>query len=127
MWTVRLPPAARLGALFVLGLLGACQSKAPEPEPPRPIVAPPQQPASPQIRAQLHTELASGYYERGQMDVALDELNHAVALQPDYAPAYNVYGLVYATIGEDAKAEQSFARALQLAPGDSEIHQNWGW
>ena len=127
MWTVRLPPAARFGALFVLGLLGACQSKAPEPEPPRPIVAPPQQPASPQIRAQLHTELASGYYERGQMEVALDELNHAVALQPDYAPAYNVYGLVYATIGEDAKAEQSFGRALQLAPGDSEIHQNWGW
>ena len=127
MWTVRLPSAVRFGVLFVLGLLGACASKPPEPEPPRPVVAPPQQPASPQVRAQLHTELASGYYERGQMDVALDELNRAVALQPDYAPAYNVYGLVYATIGEDNKAEQSFGRALQLAPGDSEIHQNWGW
>jgi type IV pilus assembly protein PilF len=127
MWTVRLPSAARFRALLALSLLAACASKPPEPEPPRPIVAPPQQPASPQVRAQLHTELASGYYERGQMDIALDELNRAVALQPDYAPAYNVYGLVYATIGEDAKAEQSFARALQLAPGDSELHQNWGW
>jgi type IV pilus assembly protein PilF len=125
--TVRLPSAARFAALFALALLGACASKSPEPEaPPRPIIAP-QQPAAPAVRAQLHTELATGYYERGQMDIALDELNRAIALEPGYAPAYNIYGLVYATIGEDAKAEQSFTRALQLAPGESEVHQNWGW
>jgi type IV pilus assembly protein PilF len=124
---VRFPSAARFAALVALALLAACASKSPEPEPPpRPIIAP-QQPASPFVRAQLHTELATGYYERGQMDIALDELNRAVALEPGYAPAYNIYGLIYATIGEDAKAEQSFTRALQLAPGESEIHQNWGW
>ncbi|HTR59860.1 MAG TPA: type IV pilus biogenesis/stability protein PilW [Casimicrobiaceae bacterium] len=125
--TVRFPSATRAAVLFALALLAACASKPPEPEPPRPIVAPQQQPASPIVRAQLHTELATGYYERGQMDIALDELNRAVALDAGYAPAYNVYGLVYATIGEDAKAEQNFARALQLAPGESDFHQNWGW
>jgi type IV pilus assembly protein PilF len=125
--TVRFPSAMRAAALFALALLAACASKAPEPEiPPRPILAP-QPPASPSVRAQLHTELASGYYERGQMEIALDELNRAIALDPGYAPAYNVYGLVYATIGEDAKAEQNFSRALQLAPGESDFHQNWGW
>ena len=126
MSITRFRHAARMGALVALALLAACESKPPQPEPPRPILTP-QQPASPPVRAQLHTELASGYYERGQMDIALDELNRAVALQPDYAPAYNLYGLVYATLGEDAKAEQNFARALQIAPGDSEFHQNWGW
>jgi type IV pilus assembly protein PilF len=124
---VRFTFAARVAAISVLALLGACSSRPTEPEPsPRPV-SPPQQPAAPQVRAQLHTDLASGYYERGQMDVALDELKNAVALDPGYAQAYNIYGLVYATLGEDSKAEQNFQRALQLAPGDSEIHQNWGW
>ena len=60
----------------------------------------------------MHTDLAAGYYERGQMDVALDELNLAVTLDPNYAQAYNVYGLVYSVLGEDRKAEQNFERAL---------------
>ena len=128
MSIVRFTSVTRTGAFLALALLSACASKAPEPETviPRPVVTP-LQPASPVVRAQLHTELASGYYERGQMEIALDELSHAVALDPGYAQAYNIYGLVYATLGEDAKAEQNFAHALQLAPGDSEIHQNWGW
>jgi len=124
---VRFTSVACVAVLSSAVLLAACSTKPTEPEPaPRPV-APPQQPASPQVRAQLHTELASGYYERGQMDIALDELGRAIALEPNYAQAYNIYGLVYATLGEDSKAEQSFQRALQLAPGDSEIHQNWGW
>ncbi len=75
----------------------------------------------------MHTDLAAGYYERGQMDVALDELKLAVTLDPNYPQAYNVYGLVYTVLGEDRKAEQNFERALQLAPNDSDIHHNWGW
>ena len=42
--TVRFPSATRTAALVALALLAACASKPPEPEPPRPIVAPPQQP-----------------------------------------------------------------------------------
>ena len=30
-------------------------------------------------------------------------------------------------LGENAKAEQNFQRALSLAPEDSEIRHNWGW
>ena len=30
-------------------------------------------------------------------------------------------------LGENAKAEQNFQRALALAPQDSEARQNWGW
>ena len=82
---------------------------------------------SPKERAKLHTELAAGYYERGQMDVALEELSEAMKLDPDNANIYNVYGLVYAVMGENAKAEQNFQRALQLAPQDSDIRHNWGW
>jgi type IV pilus assembly protein PilF len=113
-----------LAALLVV----ACASKEPvpaaPPEPPPP--AKPQE-VSPLRRAELHTELAAGYYERGQMDIALKELDEAVKLDPNNARSYNIYGLVYTVLGENAKAEQNFRQALTLSPNDSETRQNWGW
>jgi type IV pilus assembly protein PilF len=119
---------ATIAVLATLAVLAAgCATKQTVQPMPEPAALPPPQPASPQVRAQLHTELGAGYYERGQMDIALEELNLAVKIDPDYAPAYNIYGLIYAVLGEDRKAEQAFAQALKLAPSDSEIHHNWGW
>src|ERR1019366_6290992 len=119
--------ARALVPLGALALLVGCNStpKAPEPQPR--LTPPPQQQASPAERARMHTDLAGGYYERGQMAIAIEELNLAVATDAGYAPAYNVYGLAYAMLGDDRKAEQSFQRALELAPNDSDVHHNWGW
>ena len=119
----------RCAALAIAALLvAACASKEPAPlVPPEPPPPPKPQEVSPQKRSDLHTELAAGYYERAQMDIALDELKEAVKLAPDNAKAYNIYGLVYTVLGENAKAEQNFRRALTLAPQDPEIRQNWGW
>jgi type IV pilus assembly protein PilF len=114
-----------------VAVLAACSSSPPAQAPAPPPAAqlpPPKTPeVSPKERAKLHTEIAAAYYERGQMDVALEELGDAVKLDPDNASIYNVYGLVYAVLGENAKAEASFQRALQMAPQDSEIRHNWGW
>src|ERR1700693_5275617 len=108
--------------VVVLAMLVGCNTtpKAPEPQPR--VTPPPQQPANPVDRARMHTDLAGGYYERAQMDIAIEELNVAVATDPGYAPAYNLYGLVYAVLGDDRKAEQSFERALALASHDSDAH-----
>jgi type IV pilus assembly protein PilF len=121
-------------AFVSLSLLAACannpfggNSATTPPERPTREAPPAQQMASPAERAKLHTDLGSGYYERGQMDVAIGELDTAVKLDPNYAPAYNIYGLVYAVLGEDRKAEQNFERALQLAPSNPDIRHNWGW
>jgi len=120
----------RLLLLAVL-LCAGCASRTPtQPaqvaptEPPPPVKA---QEATAAQRAQIRTDLAAGYYERGQMDVALEELNEAVKLDPRNPKTYNVYGLVYSVLGDPAKAEQAFAQARALAPNDSEIRQNWGW
>ena len=61
------------------------------------------------------------------MDIAIEELNEALKIDPTNAKAYNVLGLVYTMLGDTAKAEHSFRQALALAPQDSEIHHNWGW
>jgi type IV pilus assembly protein PilF len=112
--------------------LAACESTSstkPAPPPPVPQVlpTPPIQEAPAPYRAQLHAEIAAGFYERGQMEIALQELGTATKLDAKTPKIYNVYGLVYARLGEDNKAVANFQTALELAPSDSEIRQNWGW
>jgi type IV pilus assembly protein PilF len=116
----------------IVAVLAGCESTSSTKQVPIavPAVPPPPPPimeAPAPYRAQLHTEIAAGFYERGQMDVALQELAVATKLDPTNAKIYNVYGLVYAMIGRDADAQQNFQRAIALAPNDSEIRQNWGW
>jgi len=77
-------------------------------------------------RARLHTELASLYYSRGAMGVALDELRIATAADPGYAPAFGMFGVVYQELKENRLAEEAFARALSLAPTDPDINHNFG-
>lgn len=85
------------------------------------------EPSAPRNRARIHTELATLYYARGNMSVALEELRTAVAADPSYATAHGVFGLVYMELRENALAEASFQRALGYAPGDSDINHNFGW
>ena len=80
----------------------------------------------PRNRARVHTELASAYYERGNMGVALEELRLATEADSSYAPAYSMYGVVYAGLKETSKAEDSFQRALRLAPNDPDINHAYG-
>ena len=125
-------PVLRTRALAILAaalVLGGCASSAPAPtpRPPEPPPAVKLQEATPKERAKLHADLGAGYYERGRMDIALEELNEAAKLDPDDARIYNLFGLVYAMLGEDAKAEQNFRRALAMAPQNSDVRHNWGW
>ncbi len=82
---------------------------------------------APRERARAHTELAAAYYERGNMSVALEELRAAIGADANYAPAYNVLGLVHMELREFTQAEQSFERALRIAPNDPDINHNFGW
>lgn len=80
-----------------------------------------------QRRAQIRLQLAVGYYQQGQMNVALDELKQALQSDPDLADAYNMRGLIYMEMGELRLAEDSFVRALRLAPNNPETANNYGW
>ncbi len=81
----------------------------------------------PRNRAKIHTELASLYYGRGNMAVALEELRTATAADPNYALAHSMFGLVYMELRENQLAQQSFERALRLSPNDPDINHNYGW
>lgn len=76
--------------------------------------------------ARVHTELGAEYFRLKRFDVALEEFTTAVERSPGYALAHNGLGLVYAALGDNARAEAAFQRAIQLQPGSSESHNNYG-
>ena len=78
-------------------------------------------------RAQVRMELASGYFERGQMTTALDQVKLAIVAEPGFAAAFNLRGLIYANLGDERLAEESFRRALVLNPRDADTMQNFGY
>jgi type IV pilus assembly protein PilF len=108
-------------------LLGACAQKGPgAPSDLKDKVTESDEPDNAR-RARVRLELASAYFGRGQMNVALDEVKLALAADPNLGPAFNLRGLIYGSMGEHALAEDSFKRALQLNPRDVDTMQNYGW
>ena len=78
-------------------------------------------------RARVHTELAAGYFELGNMSVALEEAIIALRSDAGYGPAHNVAALVYGELKEDRLAEQHFQQALSIDALDSDANNNYGW
>lgn len=78
-------------------------------------------------RARTRIELAAAYFQRGQMDTALDEVKLALQADPNMGEAYNLRGLIYSSMGDDAKADESFRRALSINPRDADAMHNYGW
>ena len=78
-------------------------------------------------RARLRMELAAGYFAHGQNSVALEELKQVLAIDPGYADAYNLRGLVYMRLEDAAQAEDSFRRAVAINPRDANTRHNYGW
>lgn len=78
-------------------------------------------------RARVRMELAAAYFGRGQMTTALDQVKQAIAADPNMSEAFNLRGLIYANLGDDRLAEESFRRALQLNPRDADAMQNFGY
>lgn len=86
------------------------------------------QPTNPlEASARVHVDLGHAYFEIGRYDVALDEARTALGDSPTYAPAYHLMGLVYMMINENASAADNFVRALNLAPGDPDFNNSYGW
>lgn len=83
--------------------------------------------SDPQRRAQIRLELATALYQQGNYAQALEEARSAVSIDPSYAQAFGLLGLIHMDLGERAKAQEQFSQALRLAPNDSELRNNYGW
>jgi type IV pilus assembly protein PilF len=117
-----------LGLAALTLLLGACVS-VPQPDPNNPgrELRQPVDTADPERRAKVRLELAGLYFARGQTETALDEVRQALEARPDMADAHSLRGLIYANLGDNARSEQSFRRALELSPNNADAMHNFGW
>lgn len=80
-----------------------------------------------EAKARIHVDLGEAYVQAGNFGVALDEAKVAIASDPNYAPAYQLVGSIYMFMDDAQAARANFERALQLAPGDPEINNTYGW
>jgi len=76
--------------------------------------------------ADAHNNLGAALIGKGMYDKAQEELNHAVALKPDFAEAHNNLGFTLLQSGMNDKALAEFSRAVALKPGFTAAYINLG-
>jgi type IV pilus assembly protein PilF len=111
-------------AVVALALFAACTT---EPAAPTRVESRATSLANKERSADVHLELAGMYLGRGQAGTALDEIKQVLAVKPDYAPAFDMQGLILASQGKAADADASFERALRLDPTAGSTMHNYGW
>lgn len=113
-------------ALLGLALLSGCSGLPSESTDERAWLTQTEEPET-RRRARVRLELAAGYLEQGQTQVALDEVNRALVIDPRFAAAHNLRGLILMGLNEPRLAEESFQQALRLSPRDGDTWHNLGW
>ncbi|HTM34523.1 MAG TPA: tetratricopeptide repeat protein, partial [Vicinamibacterales bacterium] len=80
--------------------------------------------SSTRMRAITETNLGTALYEAGRLDEAVSRYEKAVALQPDYAPAYNNLGVTLRAKGDVDAAIAAYQRGLRLDGDYPDLHYN---
>jgi type IV pilus assembly protein PilF len=77
--------------------------------------------------SRFRTELAVEYLRQDNLREALASAETAVQEDPANVAAYLVHAHILQLLKLDGRAEQSFKKALQLAPDGPEANNNYGW
>jgi tetratricopeptide (TPR) repeat protein len=80
--------------------------------------------SKPLMRAVTETNLGVALQAEGRLDEAADHYHRAIALAPDYAPAYNNLGTSLRAKGEIAEAVKTYQQALQVRAEYPEAQYN---
>jgi type IV pilus assembly protein PilF len=116
-----------LSAAAAVTVLSGCASAPTEQQAPAREPRQASENADPERRAKLRLELAGLYFGRGQTATALDEVQQALSAKPNLPEAYGLRGLIYASMGDIPRSEDSFKRALEMNPRDGDTMHNYGW
>jgi len=78
------------------------------------------------LSAQIHNEHGVAYSENGQYDLAIDEFNNALKIDPLSYSTYNGRGIAFAKEGKYEAAIADFTRALEINQNDAPSYYNRG-
>lgn len=73
---------------------------------------------SPVRGADVNARLGVGYFQRGDLQVAIDKLERSIELDPAHVPAYVTLGMVYEQLGRESRAREYYREGFRLAPED---------
>ena len=77
-------------------------------------------------QSEVNTALGREYMGRGQFEIALEKLKKATSYDPSYAPAHTMLAILYERIGDSALAEDHYERAVDAAPDNGDVNNNYG-
>ena len=75
---------------------------------------------------ETQVQLGVGYFEQGNYEVALEKLEKAIEVKPDYGPAHSAIALVYERMQKYDMADQHYREAIRLSPENGGIYNNYG-
>ncbi|CAN1521186.1 PilF Tfp pilus assembly protein PilF [Burkholderiaceae bacterium] len=129
-----IPTAAVLALILCAMGLQACQSSGQTARATQLDTLTSPEPDAQRQRAMRRLALASAYFEQNQSEAALQEARASLQIDPAYAQAFSLIGLIHQRANSPALAQSSFEQALQLAvqvpaiPADlAEVQHNYGW
>jgi tetratricopeptide (TPR) repeat protein len=76
--------------------------------------------------AEEYFRLGNSHYEAGQWDQAVTAYKQAIAMDPNYQPAYANLGVTYYQQQQFELAVSQYKKALELDPNDGEVAYNLG-
>ena len=74
----------------------------------------------------INVRLGVGYYERDDIDTAIEKLQKAIKINPKLAIAHSVLAVVYGSINAQSDARRHYELSVKYAPNDPVILNNYG-
>ena len=83
-------------------------------------------PVTPQTKAMNEIALAQEYWQQGQYEIALEDVQKAIKIDPNSPEAYTMLGLLDEKINRLEQANAAYAKSASLAPNNGNILNNYG-
>ena len=106
--------AWRLAALLLASLAGGCASDDPG-----------RGSSAADTAASANMQLGSAYLQQGNLPVAKEKLERAVNQNPRDPAIHGLLALLYQRLGDDKRVDAEFRTALNLAPRDPDLLNNY--
>lgn len=75
--------------------------------------------------AKTYFQQGRQHYIQNRLEQAVEALQHAIRLNPDYAEAHLLLGNVYAKLLRWKEAIESYKQSIRINPDSAEAHYNW--
>ncbi len=83
-------------------------------------------PADARKRADVSTQLAINYMKRNQFEIAREELEHALRVEPDHSAANHAMAALQDRLGNDGAAEKYYKHAVRSDAENSRAAHDFG-